>query len=113
MHGKVDLVRHEDGSDGLFGAIPSPFAATRYHSLHVRADTLGASLEATAWTADGVVMGLRHRERPIFGVQFHPESIASPAGAAIIANFLRIASVASEPRVRTERDTAARVADTA
>ena len=92
MHGKVDLVRHADAGDGLFAGIASPFEATRYHSLHVRADTLGDALEATAWTSDGVVMGLRHRDRPIVGVQFHPESIASPAGAAIVANFLRIAS---------------------
>ena len=94
MHGKVDLVRHAQAEDGLFAGIASPFAATRYHSLHVREDTLGASLVATAWTADGVVMGLAHRDRPIFGVQFHPESIASPAGAAIVANFLRIAAAA-------------------
>ncbi len=100
MHGKVDQVHHGDAEDegrGLFAGLPSPFEATRYHSLHVRPETLPPSLRATAWTADGVIMALRHVAHPVFGVQFHPESIASPSGGAIVANFLRIAS-ARRPR---------------
>ncbi len=89
MHGKVSLVRH-DGSD-VFAGLPSPFEATRYHSLVVQAGTLPEPLVPTAWTEDGVLMGLRHRDLPIFGVQFHPESIASQHGHDILANFLAIA----------------------
>ena len=89
MHGKVSAVGH-DGS-GVFEGLPSPFAATRYHSLTVRPETLPAALVATAHTDDGVVMGLRHRDFPIHGVQFHPESIASEHGHAILANFLALA----------------------
>jgi len=88
MHGKVSQVRH-DGTD-VFSGLPSPFGATRYHSLMVRPETLPDTLVATAWTDDGVVMGLRHRDLPIFGVQFHPESIASQHGHDILANFLSI-----------------------
>ena len=89
MHGKLSEVVHA-GSD-VFAGLPSPFQATRYHSLVVREDSLPAVLEATAHTRDGVVMGLRHRDLPIFGVQFHPESIASEHGHALLANFLAIA----------------------
>ncbi|MGI3778446.1 MAG: anthranilate synthase component II [Janthinobacterium lividum] len=89
MHGKLSEVVHE-GSD-VFAGLPSPFQATRYHSLVVREDSMPAALEATAHTRDGVVMGLRHRDLPIFGVQFHPESIASEHGHEILANFLAIA----------------------
>ena len=89
MHGKVSAIRH-DGSD-VFEGLPSPFAATRYHSLTVRPDTLPDTLVATARTEDGVIMGLRHRDLPAYGVQFHPESIASEHGHAILANFLGLA----------------------
>ena len=89
MHGKVSAIHH-DGSF-LFAGQPTPFAATRYHSLIVRAETLPASLAATAHTADGLVMGIRHRDLPIAGVQFHPESIASEHGHALLRNFLALA----------------------
>ncbi len=89
MHGKVSPVRH--GDTDIFAGIPSPFEAARYHSLIVEASTLPPSLEATAWTEDGTIMGLRHRTLPIFGTQFHPESIASQHGHTLLANFLAIA----------------------
>ncbi len=95
MHGKVSPVRH--GGSGLFAGLPSPFQATRYHSLVVEPATLPQALEATAWTADSAIMGLRHRTLPVFGVQFHPESIASEHGHAILANFLAIARGANRP----------------
>ena len=89
MHGKVSPVRH-NGTD-IFEGLPTPFAAARYHSLVVDAATLPDTLEPTAWTADGVIMGLRHRTAPVFGVQFHPESIASEHGHKLLANFLALA----------------------
>ena len=89
MHGKLSEVVHA-GSD-VFAGLPSPFQATRYHSLVVREASMPGVLAATAHTRDGVVMGLRHRDLPIFGVQFHPESIASEHGHEILANFLAIA----------------------
>ena len=92
MHGKLSQISH-DGK-GVFAGLPSPLTATRYHSLVVERDSLPHSLEITAQTADGVVMGLRHRELPIHGVQFHPESIASEHGHALLANFLKIAKAA-------------------
>ena len=73
--------------------LPSPFLATRYHSLVVDRATLPAALEVTAWLADGTIMGLRHRTKPIEGVQFHPESIASEHGHQLLKNFLDLASV--------------------
>ena len=91
MHGKVSPVRHRGG--GVFGGLPSPFNATRYHSLAVRGDTFPDVLNVDAETDDGEVMGLSHKTRPVFGVQFHPESIASEHGHAIIANFLATAGV--------------------
>ena len=98
MHGKVSPVEH-DNSD-VFEGLPSPFKATRYHSLTVRRDSLPDTLLETARTADGVVMGLRHRDWPIFGVQFHPESIASEHGHAILANFLAVARGRNHGAVR-------------
>jgi anthranilate synthase/aminodeoxychorismate synthase-like glutamine amidotransferase len=95
MHGKISAIQH-DGTD-IFGDIPTPFEATRYHSLAVRRETLPAVLLETARTADGLVMGLRHRSLPVFGVQFHPESIASQHGHRILANFLAIARGANTP----------------
>jgi anthranilate synthase component 2 len=89
MHGKVSPVFHT-GTD-VFEGLPSPFNATRYHSLTIAPETLPASLHVTARTEDGVIMGLRHTTLPVFGVQFHPESIASEHGHALLANFLAIA----------------------
>ena len=89
MHGKVSRLHHEGA--GLFEGVPDHFQAARYHSLIVAADTLPDALEATAWTDDGVIMGLRHRTLPVHGVQFHPESIASEHGRLLMANFLRLA----------------------
>jgi anthranilate synthase component II len=86
MHGKVDTIHHEGG--GVLRGIPTPFRATRYHSLVVERDSLPACLEATASSADGCIMALRHRELPIHGVQFHPESIESEHGHEMLANFL-------------------------
>ena len=88
MHGKLSQVHHR-GTD-IFADIPSPFSATRYHSLVVDPASFPADLEKTAETTDGVIMGLRHRKLPIFGVQFHPESIASEHGHRLLGNFLRI-----------------------
>jgi anthranilate synthase/aminodeoxychorismate synthase-like glutamine amidotransferase len=87
MHGKVSRVMHSGQS--VFRGIPSPFAATRYHSLVVDRDGLPADLEVTAWTDDGTVMGLRHRRHPLAGVQFHPEAILTEHGHQLLANFLR------------------------
>ena len=89
MHGKLSRISHQ-GSD-VFAGVPSPFEATRYHSLVVERDSLPELLVPTAFTEDGLIMGLRHRSFPVFGVQFHPESIASQHGHAILANFLAIA----------------------
>ena len=89
MHGKVSAMHH-DGT-GVFAGLPSPFEATRYHSLTVDPATLPAVLIANAHTSDGVIMGLRHESLPIHGVQFHPESIASEHGHALLRNFLDLA----------------------
>ena len=86
MHGKTSLVRH--AGVGVFAGLPDPFEATRYHSLVVQPDSVPDALEVTAWTDDGVVMGLRHRELPIEGVQFHPESILTVGGHDMLRNFL-------------------------
>jgi anthranilate synthase component 2 len=91
MHGKVSDVRHS--GRGLFAGLPSPFRATRYHSLAVKRATLPDVLNVDAETEDGEIMGLSHVSRPIYGVQFHPESIASEHGHALIANFLKLARV--------------------
>jgi anthranilate synthase/aminodeoxychorismate synthase-like glutamine amidotransferase len=95
MHGKLSEVFHE-GTD-VFAGLPSPFTATRYHSLIVERDTLPEALVPTAWTGDGLIMGLRHRALPIFGVQFHPESIASQHGHDILRNFLALARRTNQP----------------
>ncbi|WP_420479294.1 anthranilate synthase component II [Brevundimonas sp. FT23028] len=91
MHGKTSPILHEGKS--VFRGLPSPFTATRYHSLAVKRETLPDVLEVTAWTADGEIMGLAHRTRPIHGVQFHPESIATEHGHDLLANFLDLANV--------------------
>jgi anthranilate synthase/aminodeoxychorismate synthase-like glutamine amidotransferase len=90
MHGKTSLVRH-DGT-GVFAGLPSPLEGTRYHSLIVDRDTLPAELEVTAETDDGVVMGLRHRELAVEGVQFHPESILTVGGHDLLRNWLAVAA---------------------
>jgi anthranilate synthase/aminodeoxychorismate synthase-like glutamine amidotransferase len=89
VHGKVWDVQH--GGTDVFAGLPSPFAATRYHSLIVERETLPDCLRPTAWTEDGLIMGLAHRELPVWGVQFHPESIASAHGHDILRNFLKLA----------------------
>jgi anthranilate synthase/aminodeoxychorismate synthase-like glutamine amidotransferase len=88
MHGKTSPIRHH-GRD-LFAGLPSPFAATRYHSLLVERESFPACLEVTAETSEGEIMGLRHRELPIWGVQFHPESLATEHGRQLLENFLRL-----------------------
>ena len=88
MHGKTSPIQH-DGKD-LFAGMPNPFNATRYHSLVIKRDTLPACLEITAETAEGEIMGVRHRELPIWGVQFHPESILTENGRQIMENFLTL-----------------------
>ncbi len=91
MHGKVSDVRHAGA--GLFKGLPSPFKATRYHSLAVRRESLPDTLSIDADTEDGEVMGMSHKTRPLYGVQFHPESIASENGHALIGNFLEAAGL--------------------
>jgi len=88
MHGKTSPIRH-DGK-GVFAGLPNPFEATRYHSLLVEKQSVPACLEVTADTAEGEIMGLRHREFPVHGVQFHPESILSKEGKDLLSNFLKI-----------------------
>ena len=90
MHGKTSAIRH--GGKGVFADLPNPFTATRYHSLAVEQSSLPDALEATAWTDDGEIMGLQHRTRPIHGVQFHPESIATEGGHKLLGNFLELAA---------------------
>jgi anthranilate synthase/aminodeoxychorismate synthase-like glutamine amidotransferase len=86
MHGKTSSISH-DGR-GVFGGLPNPFVATRYHSLAILRDTVPGELEASAWSEDGEIMGIRHRRYPIEGVQFHPESILTVEGKRLLANFL-------------------------
>ncbi|MGB7050798.1 MAG: aminodeoxychorismate/anthranilate synthase component II [Acidimicrobiales bacterium] len=86
MHGKTSAIHHDGRS--LFTGLPDPFVATRYHSLVIDPDTVPDVLEVTARTTDGVIMGLRHRELPVEGVQFHPESLLTPSGPSLLANFL-------------------------
>jgi anthranilate synthase/aminodeoxychorismate synthase-like glutamine amidotransferase len=90
MHGKTSLIRH-DGT-GVFAGLPDPFEATRYHSLIVDRASVPDVLEVTAWTDDGIVMGLRHRELAVEGVQFHPESILTASGHDLLRNFLAAAA---------------------
>jgi anthranilate synthase/aminodeoxychorismate synthase-like glutamine amidotransferase len=89
VHGKTSPVTHADTD--LFKGLPDPFSATRYHSLIVEKSSLPEVLEATAFTQDGIIMGLRHRTQPVFGVQFHPESIATSHGHDLLRNFLDLA----------------------
>jgi anthranilate synthase component 2 len=110
MHGKLSAVRHTGA--GIFAGLPSPFEATRYHSLIVARESLPGCLEITAETDDGVIMGMQHRDLPVFGVQFHPESIASEHGHALLANFLAATghNAVSPPSETASRTAAARVA---
>ena len=93
MHGKTSMVRHHDV--GVMAGLANPFEATRYHSLVVERSSMPDVLEVTAEADDGVIMGLRHRTLPIEGVQFHPESILTAEGRALLANFLRAAGVSA------------------
>lgn len=90
MHGKTSPVFH-DGCE-LFAGLPNPFVATRYHSLLLERDSLPECLELTAWTEEGEIMGMRHRELPVWGVQFHPESILTVTGMDLLKNFLEMTS---------------------
>ena len=91
VHGKTSPIFHT--GTGIFSNVPTPFTGTRYHSLIVDRDTLPLCLEVTAWTSEGLIMGLRHREYPVYGVQFHPESIATEHGKQILNNFLSLAQM--------------------
>jgi len=86
MHGRTSPIEHD--GQGVFAGLPSPFTATRYHSLIVKRDSLPDALELTAWTAEGEIMGLRHREHDVEGVQFHPESFLTEHGHALLKRFL-------------------------
>jgi anthranilate synthase/aminodeoxychorismate synthase-like glutamine amidotransferase len=88
MHGKTSLVRHR--GEGIFTGLAQPFAATRYHSLEVREDSLPVEIEAVAWADDESLMAIRHRALPYWGVQFHPESVLSTEGPLLLRNFLRL-----------------------
>lgn len=88
MHGKTSLITHSNTD--LFKELASPFSATRYHSLLIERETIPDCLEITAETAEGDIMGIRHKELPIFGVQFHPESIATESGMELLKNFLTL-----------------------
>jgi len=90
MHGKVDEIHHK--GIGVFAGLPNPLVATRYHSLIVEAASLPAELSVTAQTRDGLIMGLEHKDLPIHGVQFHPESIATASGHDLLANFIELAT---------------------
>ncbi|MFD1194349.1 anthranilate synthase component II [Seohaeicola saemankumensis] len=91
VHGKMGVMHH--AGKGLFAGLPNPFEATRYHSLVVERESLPDCLEVTAWLEDGTIMGLQHRDLPIHGVQFHPESIASQHGHDLLRNFLNLTKV--------------------
>lgn len=95
VHGRADAIHHR--GDSLFAGLPSPLRVCRYHSLVVEADTLPAALRPTAWTADGLLMAFEHRSQPVFGVQFHPESVLTEGGYAMLATFLRRAGIAGLP----------------
>ena len=98
MHGKLSTIRHAGKT--LFAGLPERFEVTRYHSLIVERSSLPADLEVTAETGDGIIMGLSHRRHPVHGVQFHPESIASEQGHALVANFLKLAGLSPRRRNR-------------
>ena len=93
MHGKTSMVSHEDG--GLYEGLKNPFAAGRYHSLAIARESLPSELIIEATSDDGEIMGIRHRTKPVFGVQFHPESILTPSGKRLLRNFLKAAGKGS------------------
>ncbi len=97
MHGKTSPIIHQ--GRGLFAGLSNPFPATRYHSLIVKKETLPEELELVAWTPEGEIMGLKHRKHETWGVQFHPESILTEEGLALVANFLTLCGVKSDPKV--------------
>jgi para-aminobenzoate synthetase component 2 len=112
LHGKTSLVHH-DGS-GLLAGLPNPFVATRYHSLSIRPDTMPTALEVTGRTEGGVIMAVRHRELPVLGVQFHPESVLTEGGHRMLANWMEIAGhPVSEPTVEALTAEAAAVTSNA
>jgi len=88
MHGKTSLIHHDNKT--IFAGLPNPFVATRYHSLIIKRETLPPVLEITAWTDDGIIMGVRHKQFKVEGVQFHPESILTGAGKDLLKNFLKL-----------------------
>ena len=97
LHGKTSPIIHQ--GRGLFAGLSNPFPATRYHSLIVKKETLPEALEIVAWTPEGEIMGLKHRKHETWGVQFHPESILTDEGLALVANFLTLCGVKSDPKV--------------
>ena len=104
MHGKTSEITHEEHS--VFKGLPSPFTATRYHSLIVEKKSLPDCFDITAESSDGLIMGLAHKEYPIFGVQFHPESIASDYGHKVLGNFLEIAGLSIDHKIFEKQLTA-------
>jgi anthranilate synthase/aminodeoxychorismate synthase-like glutamine amidotransferase len=107
MHGRASQIQHQ--GTGIFAGLPNPLSVGRYHSLIVEESSLSGDLEVTARTDDGVIMALAHRRRPVFGVQFHPESILTDGGYRLLANFLRLAGIEplqDVPSVRDERPVA-------
>ena len=96
MHGKTSPIHHDGRT--VFAGLPDPFIATRYHSLIVDRGSVPDCLEVSAWTSDGIVMGLRHRSLPLEGVQFHPESILTAAGKDLLRNFLRLGTASAAQR---------------
>jgi len=88
MHGKTSMIHHDGRT--IFAGLPNPFEATRYHSLIIKRETLPAVLEVSAWTDDGIIMGVRHKQFKVEGVQFHPESILTGAGKDLLRNFLKL-----------------------
>jgi anthranilate synthase/aminodeoxychorismate synthase-like glutamine amidotransferase len=102
MHGRTSSIRHNQ--QGIMAGLPNPLTVGRYHSLVVDPDSLPAELEPTAWTDDGVIMALAHRRWPVFGVQFHPESILTEGGHTILANFLHLAGMETPPVIPSLND---------
>jgi para-aminobenzoate synthetase component 2 len=88
MHGKTSMIHHDGRT--IFAGLPNPFVATRYHSLIIKRENMPAVLEISAWTEDGIVMGVRHKQYKLEGVQFHPESILTGAGKDLLRNFLKL-----------------------
>jgi anthranilate synthase/aminodeoxychorismate synthase-like glutamine amidotransferase len=88
MHGKTSMIHHDGRT--IFAGLQNPFEATRYHSLIIKRETLPAVLEVSAWTDDGIIMGVRHKQHKVEGVQFHPESILTGVGKDLLRNFLKL-----------------------